>query len=148
MFGKKKDEMTAMGTLIEGLPIPQNSDLTVKLSTEGLSILGCNQEFEIDISKLTLMDMKSDVEMEKVIHQSLPGMVIGAATFGVVGAMVGGRVKEKNKRVVTHFLLICYESGESKTIVIETTKDWYNAAKLVDLFRKLKPASKPIKVAL
>lgn len=149
MFGKKnKNEKVALGNLVEGLPIPQNSDLTIKLTPDELSITGSGQEFEINFSKLTLVDIKNDVEMEKVIQQSAPGMIIGAATFGIIGAMVGGRVKTKEKRKVSHFLLISYQTDELKTIVIETTKDWYNAAALVDLFRKLKPATTTQKVSL
>ena len=140
MFGKKvKNEMLALGNLVEGLPVPQNSDLSIKLTPDTMTIVGCGQEFEINFSKLTLVDLKSDVEMEKIIKQSAPGMIIGAVAFGVIGAMIGGRVQTKEKRVVNHFLLVSYQSDELKTIVIDATKDWYNAAQMVDYFRKLNP---------
>ncbi len=140
MFGKKvRNEMLALSDLVEGLPIPQSSDVSIKLTPDVLSINGSGQEFEINFSKLTLVDIKSDVEMEKIIKQSVPGMIIGAATFGIIGAMIGGRVKTKEKRVVNHFLLVSYQSDDLKTIVIDATKDWYNAAQMVDYFRKLNP---------
>lgn len=150
MFGKKvKNEMVTLGNLVEGVPVPQNSDLSIKLTPGAVTITGSGQEFEIDSSKLTLVDLKSDVEMEKIIQQSAPGMIIGAVTFGVIGAMIGGRVKTKEKRTVNHFLLISYLSDELKTIVIDVTKDWYNAAQLVDYFRKLNPTyAKTNKVSL
>lgn len=148
MFGKKKEEKIVLGTLVDGLPAPSNCNVTVKLTPVSLNIMGNNQDFEIDFSKLELIDIKTDVEMEKVISQSAPGMIIGAAAFGVLGAMIGGRVKTKEKRVVSHFLIINYQSESLKTIIIETTNDWYNGAALVDYFRKLKPNSKPIKVEL
>lgn len=150
MFGKKaRKELVTFGNLVEGLPIPQSSDVSIKLTPGTVTITGSGQEFEIDISKLTLIDLKSDVEMEKIIQQSAPGMIIGAVTFGVIGAMIGGRVKTKEKRVVNHFLLISYQSDELKTIVIDATKDWYNAAALVDYFRKLNPTyAKMNKVSL
>jgi hypothetical protein len=150
MFGKKaKNEAVALGNLVEGLPVPQNSDLSIKLTPDAMTIVGCGQEFEINFSKLTLVDLKSDVEMEKIIKQSAPGMIIGAVAFGVIGAMIGGRVKTKEKRTVNHFLLISYLSDELKTIVIDVTKDWYNAAQLVDYFRKLNPTyAKTNKVSL
>ena len=141
MFGKKnKNQKVSLGNLVEGLPIPQNTDLTIKLTPSELSMVGNGQEFEINFSKLMMIDIKSDVEMEKIIQQSAPGMVIGAVTFGVIGAMIGGRVKTKEKRVVNHFLIINYQTDELKTIVIDVTKDWYNAAQLVDYFRKLNPS--------
>lgn len=149
MFGKKKkDEKSTFGNLIEGLPIPQNTELSIKLTPDAVSIIGSGQQFEIDFSKLQLVDVKSDVEMEKIIKQSAPGMIIGAVAFGLLGAMVGGRVQTKEKRVVSHFLIISYQSDELKSIVIEVTKDWYNAAGLVDYFRKLKPNTTPKKVEL
>lgn len=149
MFGRKnKKEKVTFGNLIEGLPIPQSTDLHLKLSPSTLSIVGNGQEFEINFEKLSLVDMKSDVEMEKIIQQSLPGMVIGAATFGVIGAMIGGRVKTKEKRNVNHFLIVNYQSDDLKTIIIDVTKDWHNAAGLVDYFRKIKPQSESIKISL
>lgn len=148
MFGKKKDEKIVLGSLVDGLPVPENCNVTVKLTPSTLNIMGNNQDFEIDFSKIDLIDIKTDVEMEKIVQQSAPGMIIGAATFGVLGAMIGGRVKTKEKRVVSHFLIVNYQSDSLKTIVIETTNDWYNGAALVDYFRKLKPNSKPIKVQL
>ena len=142
MFGKKvRNEMLALGDLVEGLPIPQSSDVSIKMTPGALTITGSGQEFEIDASKLTLVDLKSDVEMQQIIQQSAPGMIIGAVTFGVIGAMIGGRVKTKDKRTVNHFLLVSYQSDELKTIVIDATKDWYKAANIVDYFRKLKPTS-------
>lgn len=141
MFDKKnKNQKVALGNLVEGLPIPQNTDLTIKLTPSELSIIGIGQEFEINFSKLMMIDLKSDVEMEKIIQQSAPGMVIGAVAFGVIGAMIGGRVKTKEKRVVNHFLIVNYQTDELKTIIIEATKDWHNAAQLVDYFRKLNPS--------
>lgn len=148
MFGKKKDEKIVLGNLVDGLPVPPNCNVTVKLTPDALHIMGNNQDFEIQFSKLQLVDIKTDVEIEKVISQSAPGMIIGAAAFGVLGAMIGGRVKTKEKRNVSHYVIINYQSDSLKTIVIETTNDWYNGAALVDLFRKLKPDSQPIKVEL
>lgn len=53
MFGKKvRNEMLALGDLVEGLPIPQSSDVSIKMTP-------------------------------------------GALTFGVIGAMIGGRVKTR-----------------------------------------------------
>lgn len=149
MFGnKKKDEKSTFGNLIEGLPVPQNTELNIKLTPDAISLIGNGQDFEINISKIQLVDVKSDVEMEKIIKQSAPGMVIGAATFGIVGAMIGGKVKTKEKRVVSHFLIINYNSDELKSIVLNVTEDWHNAAQLVDYFKKLKPNVTPIKVEL
>lgn len=150
MFGRKKVTQKVIGAnLVEGLPVSEGSDLVVRLTSENVTLIvaATKQEFDIDMSKISLIDYKNEVEMEKIIQQSLPGMVIGAATFGVIGAMVGGRVKTKEKRNVTHFVIINYFSEVEKTIVLRTN-DFHGAGQLVDMFRKLKPQSQPINVSL
>lgn len=150
MFGKKKKNGKVIGTtLVEGLPIKEDSDLVVKLTDEGLTLIEAStkQEFEIPMSKLTMVDYKNEVEMKQIIKQSAPGMIIGAATFGLLGAMVGGRVKTEEKKIFTHFVIINYHSDEEKTIVMKTN-DGIGAGQLVDFFRQLKPQTVPLKTVL
>lgn len=150
MFGKKKLNGKVIGaTLVEGLPISEESDLVVKLTDEGLLLIvaATRQEFEIPMSKLTLVDYKNEVEMKQIIKQSAPGMIIGAATFGLLGAMVGGRVKTEEKKIFTHFVIINYHSDEDKTIMLKTN-DGTGAGQLVDFFKKLKPQAIPLKTVL
>lgn len=150
MFRKKKKNVKVIGaTLVEGLPINEESDLVVKLSDEGLLVIvvPTKQEFEIPMSKLTLLDYKNEVEMKQIIKQSAPGMIIGAATFGLLGAMVGGRVKTEEKKIFTHFVIINYHSDEDKTIILKTN-DGTGAGQLVDLFKQFKPQTVPLKTVL
>ncbi|MDD3049758.1 MAG: hypothetical protein PHR06_01280 [Candidatus Cloacimonetes bacterium] len=141
MFGKKKEDMKVIGcTLIEGLPVIKGSDLILKLTGDGVSIIvtPTKQTFEISFSKLTSVQYYNETEMEKVISQSAPGMIIGGAAFGILGAMVGGRIKTKEKKTVTHFVVIDFESEGSKQIVVQSN-DFFGAGQIADLFRKLKP---------
>jgi len=150
MFRRKKVKGKVIGANhVEGLPVKEEADLVVKLTDEGLTLIeaATKQEFEINISKLSLIDYKNEVEMQQIVKQSAPGMIIGAATFGLLGAMVGGRVKTKHKKIITHFVIINYQSDEEKTIVL-TTNDGIGAGQLVDYFKKLKPQSAPLKVVL
>lgn len=142
MFGKKKkNEKEIVGKMIAGVPLPDGTAVNVKLTPDVLTINGSSKEFNIDFSKLETLDIKSDVEMEQIIEQSAPGMIIGAAVFGVIGAMIGGRVKTKDKKQVNHFLIINYQSEELKTIILDVTVNWYKAAGMVDYYRKLNPSS-------
>lgn len=144
MFGKKKKENGTeimLGFLVSGLPVIENSDLMLKLNQSNVTIsfpTTTKQEFEIDISKVTSVDFYSETEMEKIVTQSAPGMIIGAAAFGILGAMVGGRVKTKEKKVETHFLLINYESNGSNQIVIKTNHP-PSAIKVSNYFKSMKP---------
>lgn len=142
MFGKKKkNEKEIVGKMIAGVPLPDGTAVNVKLTPDVLTINGSSKEFNIDFSKLETLDIKSDVEMEQIIEQSAPGMIIGAAVFGVIGAMIGGRVKTKDKKQVNHFLIINYQSEELKTIILDVTVNWYKAAGMVDYYRKLNSSS-------
>lgn len=150
MFGKKKLDGKVIGaTLVEGLPIPENSDIIVKLTPESLLFIVVmnRQEIEIDFSKLTLIDCRTEVEMKQIVKQSAPGMIIGAATLGLLGAMVGGRVQTKEKKVFSHFVVVNYFSSEAKSIVFQTN-DGTGVGQLVDYFRKMKPDAIPLKIEL
>lgn len=141
MFGKKKtSEKILLGNLIEGLPVRNNVDLMFKLKPEGATFFVPQEQktFEINISKITNVQWYDETSMEKIIKQSAPGMIIGAAAFGLIGAMVGGRVKTKNVKTSTHFVSIDYVSDGQKQIIMKTN-DAFGAVKISDYFKELKP---------
>lgn len=147
MFGKKQDGKICLTTLVDGLPLNQGADLIMKLTTEKALFIASKtkQEFDIDFSKLLSVEYKSETEMNNIISQSAPGMIIGAAAFGVIGAMIGGRVKTKQVKTVNHFVIVNYQSGEQKQIVLQTN-DGASAQAISEYFRKLKPL--PDKISL
>lgn len=53
-----------------------------------------------------------------MVEQSEPGMILEAAAFGTLGAMVRGRTKTKEKINVYTLLIIDYVSGEAKQIIL------------------------------
>lgn len=141
MFGKKKTtEKILLGNMIEGLPIQNNIDLMFKLKPEGATFFVPSEQktFEINISKITKVQWYDETSMEKVITQSAPGMIIGAVAFGLIGAMIGGRVKTKDVKTTTHFVVINYNSNGEKQIVMKTN-DALGAMKISDYFKELKP---------
>ncbi len=140
MFKKKQDGKICLTTLIDGLPLNQDTNLIMKLTVEKLIIIvsKTKQEFEIEISKLISVEYKTETEISNIINQSAPGMIIGAAAFGILGAMIGGRVKTKQVKTVNHFLIINYQSGEEKQIVLQTN-DGNSAKQISEYFRQLKP---------
>jgi len=147
MFGKKQDGKICLTTLVDGLPLNQDTNLIMKLTADKLLFIvsTTKQEFEIDFSKLTAVEYKTETEMNNIISQSAPGMIIGAAAFGILGAMIGGRVKTKQVKTVSHFLIINYQSGEEKQIVLQTN-DGNSAKQISEYFRQLKPL--PDKISL
>ena len=53
-----------------------------------------------------------------MVEQPAPGMILEAAAFGTLGAMVRGRTKTKEKINVYTLLIIDYVSGEAKQIIL------------------------------
>lgn len=140
MFGtKKKNEVIILGDSVEGLPLKEDTDMFLKLSTKGLYMYGLEngkkQEFDISLDEITSIVHKTETEMQQYVKQSIPGMIIGNATFGLLGAMIGGRVKTKEKKQITDFIIINYTSDEPKTIVLITRDP--NKLKFVEFFNTL-----------
>lgn len=140
MFGKKKRDGVVLGaTLIDGLPLNQGQNMVAKLTADKLLLIATNRsgnkEFEIDFSKITGIEYKSETEINNIIKQSGPGMIIGAAAFGILGALVGGRVKTKQVKTTTHFIIINYTSGQ---IVLESN-DGVSSVKIAEYYRQLNP---------
>lgn len=140
MFGKKKQQNSqlVLGFSIDGLPVPSGTNLMIKLDEQGLTITSPDfkDQYEITLNRIDKISLYSETQIEKVISQSAPGMIIGAAAFGVLGAMIGGRVKTKEKKIINYFLLIDFEG---KQVVIRSTLP-ADAEKMIKLFEYLKPS--------
>ena len=123
MFGKKKQKKEiVMGYLVCGIPEHENSDLFISLENDQIVIsshIDFKNKYTIALDKVTAISTYTEMEVEKIISQSAPGMIVGAATFGVLGAMIGGRVKTKEKKTVNNFLLI--KHGDASEFVMRTT---------------------------
>lgn len=145
MFGKNK-EFTTAGSIIEGLPIPAETMTTIMLNDDGFEIkalIGRRKEdwktFELPLEKVHSVQMFDERQIKQIIEQSAPGMILGAATFGVLGALVGGRTKTKEKIMIKTLLVIEYVSNENKQIVLNVSNSIKDCSRLVNHFRELKP---------
>ena len=143
MFGKKKNknERILLGNALEGLPKEYSNDLAFKLTPEKIQIIQPIQKIEYNLSldKVRNILYFNETEVEKIISQSAPGMIVGATTFGVLGAMAGGRVKTKEKKTVNHFVLIQYVSDSDNKEILIKTNDFWGAGKFVDYYKELNP---------
>lgn len=145
MFGKPKDFSTA-GNLIDGLPVPANTMITVYLKPEGFyfqALTGRKKEdwptFDLVIEKIENVQLMNQLEIQRIIEQSAPGMIIGGAAFGLLGAMVGGRTKTKEKSVNHTIFVIDYQSGGKKQIVLDVTSAVKDSERVIQRFQELKP---------
>lgn len=153
MFGKNKAKGIG-GSLISGLPLSEGSFVQVNASPEGLrmvSIVGNGkQEFNLSLDKITSVRLMNEQEIRKVVEQSVPGMIIGAAAFGIIGAMIGGRVQTKEKKTLKQILLIDYTSNEPNQIVLDCSGEMFSTQsafmKYIDSILPQKQSNTPIQL--
>ena len=138
MFGKKKLK-EVVGTHLSGLDVPENIIVCFGLSDEGIKITvpSMKKEYNITLSKIQSINYYNETEVEKYVDSSLSKTIIGAATFGVIGAVIGSRPKSKEKKTVHFYLIVNYSD---KQIVIESDNG-FAVGSIVDFFKKLKPES-------
>lgn len=89
------------------------------------------------------MCIKTDVEIQKQMVSSAGGAVAGGLMFGALGAIIGGRVKTKDIRTASHYLIITYTDNNSKLAYIsfEVTNNLSAAGKLIKEFKQLNSTS-------
>ena len=145
MFGKSKDFSTA-GTLVDGLPVPSNTMITVRLNSEKFyiqALIGRKKEdwptYELTVEKVENVQLMNQTEIERVVEQSVPGLIIGGAALGALGAMIGGRVHTKEKVENHTILAITYFSGERKQIILDVTTAIKDSERVLNHFKELKP---------
>lgn len=148
MFGKKIGPIESVGKLISGLPVPENTTITFQLLPELIkfkALTGTKKEnwpqYELTIDKTEKMQIFDHRQIQQIISQSAPGMILGAAAFGVLGAMLGGKVKTKEKINIQQLLIIDYISNEKKQIILDVSQDLKGSQNLVEHFNQLKPSS-------
>ena len=92
--------------------------------------------FNLEKSKVTDVCMKTDVEIHNQYVSSAGGAVAGALLFGPLGAMIGGRTKEKKNKVVSTYLIFTYIKDDSLTYICFDVSNYIvQSGKLVDEFK-------------
>lgn len=145
MFGKSKDFST-LGTLVDGLPVPSNTMITVHLNSERFyiqALTGRKKEdwptYELTVEKVENIQLMNQTEIKQIVEQSVPGLIIGGVALGALGAMVGGRVHTKEKVKNHTILVITYISGERKQIILDVTAAVKDSERVLNHFKELKP---------
>lgn len=124
---------------VNGLPIAENLSCEIKSYPDRLEFKAGTTNIKLSREKITDMCIKTDTEIQKQVVSSIGGAVGGAVLFGPLGAMIGGRAKNKKEKTVTQYLIITYtgEEGELKYIGFDIKTNPLSATKLVKEFREL-----------
>ena len=100
-----------------GLPIPQGMICLLKLFESKIEIEANNTFFSLNIEKIKDVVIKTDIDIQKSYVSSAGGAVAGGLMFGSVGALIGGRVKQKTDKQINYILIITYEKEENINIL-------------------------------
>ena len=130
LFGKKKQTtfkpVSGNYVLSGGLPLAGGTMCLVSLTETGVAISAPGAKFNISIEKITSISTKTDTEIQenKQLVSSIGGTLIGAALFGLPGAIVGGGPKEKtvSSTVYHNFMVITYKKDDSVSSVVFALK--------------------------
>ena len=131
-----------------GLPIPEGIYCTVTSYPDRINIKADNFDVNLDKSKLVNVCIKSETDIQKYYVSSAGGAIAGAMTFGALGALVGGRAKEKSSKVVKKYLIFTYQkSDELQYFSFDCTKA-LNCQAFVSEFNKSAKGQEQIHIDL
>lgn len=91
-----------------GLPIAEGINCIVRHGPNEFTFVSGGNTFNLPNSKITDICIKTESEIQKQYVSSIGGAVGGAVLFGPIGAMIGGRAKEKRTREFTNYLIFTY----------------------------------------
>nr|DAQ34758.1 MAG TPA: hypothetical protein [Caudoviricetes sp.] len=149
MFGKKKEkkDLTNLSIYtafhhISGLPIVEDTLCEVYSFPDRLDFKAGTTEITLSKDKITDMSIKTDTEIQNQAVSSVGGAVAGGMLFGAIGAVIGGRAKNKKVKTVTKYLIITYLGDtEPKFIIFDIKNNPQSADKLVKEFQKTDSSS-------
>lgn len=115
-----------------GLPLAQDAVCTIFYDADRFQITGAGNTFELSYEKLTDISVKTDTEIQKQYVSSVGGAIAGGMVFGPLGAIVGGRAKQKKTTETTYYLIftynsdnqICYTSFEISSNQLGMARTW------------------------
>lgn len=144
MFGKKKQTSTGITVYtafhhVNGLPLAENLLCEVFSYPDRIEFKAGTTNIKLAREKITDMCLKFDTEIQNQAVSSIGGAIAGGVVFGTLGAIIGGRAKNKKVKTTTQYLIITYtgEQGELKYIGFDIKNNPPSAAKLVKEFREL-----------
>lgn len=138
---KKRDEIEAWvrgidAAHMDGLPLSEGAPCSLTYEETALHIKGGGNTFNLALHKITDIDIKTDVEIQKAYISSAGGALGGAMLFGALGAIIGGRVKEKTTRSCENYLIVTYTAEEKVNYMSFKIPDVYRARQFMQLVQK------------
>jgi len=130
---------------VHGLPLAESTLCEIFSYADRIEFKANSAVIKLAREKITDMCLKYDTEIQNQTVSSVGGAIVGGVMFGTLGAIIGGRAKNKEVKTTTQYLIITYigEQGELKYIGFETAYNYSSSAvKLVKEFRELNTNSR------
>ena len=124
---------------LSGLPIPEGVPCKARSYRDRIEFISGTTNISLSRNKITdVRVMKAD-EIQKQSVSSVGGAVMGAVLLGPIGAVIGGRAKQKKIHNKTHCLLVTYYDKDNNmaTIAFDAEKDVSQAKCLASVFKRL-----------
>lgn len=137
----RKNDILRYSSVIHvgGLPAPENITSSVTLSPTELIVICGGNEFSLPIHKIRNVDFQIDIDETQILKSSFVKGAVGAATFGVAGAVIGSAPKTKTKRETKCYAIITYENSEDEYKTFVLRDELPNARQCAMLVDTLKP---------
>jgi hypothetical protein len=120
-----------------GLPIAENVLCRTFYCYDKIVFESSGVVFTLPMEIISDVTLKSDVEIQKNFVSSVGGAVGGAVLFGPLGAIIGGRAKQKKSKKTTYYLVITYiKDNQVQYIGFDVTHTIFAANKLLKLHKK------------
>ena len=136
----KENGLTLSGCFnhINGLNLPENMMCEVFSYSDRFEFKSGSIQFNLAKSKIVDIAITTDTYIQKQYVSSIGGAVVGAVLFGPLGAIIGGRAKQKTTRTISYYLIITYknDTDELKYLGFDVTNTYFIAQKFVNEFKK------------
>lgn len=121
-----------------GLPVAPGATCTINLTKTGLTIYSSGINFNMAIDKIISISTKTDKEVlnQKQYVSNTGKAMAGAALFGLPGAIIGGRAKEKNisTTVYKNYMVVTYKKDDAVEYLIFDIINTYDAMPFITNF--------------
>jgi hypothetical protein len=97
---------------VAGLPISQGAECEILYNNEKFAFSGAGVKFNLPVRRVLDVAVKTDTEIQKAYVSSVGGAVGGAVLFGPLGAIIGGRSKQKKTKKVTYYFVLTYKKED------------------------------------
>ena len=107
---------------MDGLPVAEGADMYLYLCDDKMIFERNENRYNLEFSKLRDVTIKTDEEIQKAYVSSVGGAIAGQMLFGTLGAIVGGRAKEKTTKTIISYLIFTYDKdGKNEFISFDVT---------------------------